>query len=89
MDLRSNIDTHGRLLIPAIIRKKLDYNTDDTLVLRVVNGELHVLKLTQLVTEAQKIMSQYCGPEESLLDDFLRMRHEEFINEEQKYKDKP
>jgi bifunctional DNA-binding transcriptional regulator/antitoxin component of YhaV-PrlF toxin-antitoxin module len=92
MDLRTNIDRHGRLLIPVVLRKLLNYQPNDNFVLRAINGELHVLKLEQVVTEVQDIVSQYLNPSvhqrESMLDEFLQMRREEFVCEESKFQER-
>jgi AbrB family looped-hinge helix DNA binding protein len=82
MDLRTTIDSHGRMLIPSSIRKLLDYRTGDTIIIRAINKELHALKLEQVVAEAQAIISQYVEADKSMLEEFLQMRREEFAKEE-------
>lgn len=85
MNLRTKIDSHGRMLIPASIRKKLDYRTGDTIVLRTINNELHALKLEQIVAEVQKLVSQRSKQDDSLVEELLQMRKQEFTKENEKW----
>ncbi|WP_165379694.1 AbrB/MazE/SpoVT family DNA-binding domain-containing protein [Rickettsiales endosymbiont of Peranema trichophorum] len=69
MDTRATIDKNSRILIPTSIRKKLHYSIGDTVVLRAINGELHILKLEQIVAEAQQLVNQHYIPESPNIPD--------------------
>ncbi len=72
------MDSHGRILIPATLRKELNYRTGDTFILRAINGELKIISLEHAVKEAQDFVRPYKKEGESLVSEFLKMRKEEF-----------
>lgn len=75
---RTQMDSHGRILIPATLRKELNYRTGDTFVLRVIDNALKVISLEHALKEAQDFVRPYKKEGESLVDEFLKMRKEEF-----------
>jgi bifunctional DNA-binding transcriptional regulator/antitoxin component of YhaV-PrlF toxin-antitoxin module len=83
---RTHMDDHGRILIPASLRKTLKYNKGDTFVLRVVNDELRVISLDSVLNETREFMKKYINPDVSLVDEFLEMRKQERELEKSKFK---
>ncbi len=77
MQLHTNIDHHGRLLIPSVLRKKLKYQAGDTLAVRVVNGELHILSIDKVVKEAQSLIKKLVKQKGSLVDEFIELKNQE------------
>lgn len=80
------MDNHGRILIPASLRKELNYKKGDTFVLRVINNELRIISLENAIKEIQGFMKQYIKPGTSMVDEFLEMRRQEYELEEEKYR---
>lgn len=80
------MDEHGRILIPANLRKTLNYNKGDTFVLRVINDELRVISLDTVLNETRQFMKQYINPNISLVDEFLEIQKQERELEESKFK---
>jgi AbrB family looped-hinge helix DNA binding protein len=85
MEKHTNMDQHGRILIPASIRNQLNYKAGDTFVVRVINDELHILSLEKVIKDAQDLIRQYIKPGELLVEDFLEYRREEAKLEEKKF----
>ncbi|NRA73936.1 MAG: hypothetical protein HRU36_04260 [Rickettsiales bacterium] len=59
----------------------------DSLVVTIVDNEIHLNSIDKKITEAQKLVKQYCH-NNNLVDDLLNMRKDETKNEEQKDHDK-
>jgi|NOAtaT_6_FD_contig_21_10321144_length_380_multi_5_in_0_out_0_1 AbrB family looped-hinge helix DNA binding protein len=85
-DIRTQIDSNGRILIPASIRKQFEIKTGDVFVLRVIDGEIHMVSLNKVIDEAQQLIRQYVPEGVSMVDELMQMRREEFLSEEEKYK---
>lgn len=83
--LRTHMDIHGRVLIPANLRKELGYKPGDTFVLRSINGELRLVSLEKTIANIQAEFKKYIQPGVSVVDEFLQMRQEERQLEEAKY----
>lgn len=77
------LDSNHRIAIPHQIRKRLQLTKGDSLVLTVVENEIHLNSIDKKITEAQKLVKQYCN-NNNLVDDLLNMRKEETNQEEKK-----
>ena len=64
----------GRLVIPAALRAEMDVSDGDVLMLRVIDGELHVLGLKAATRRARAIAAPYKRPGVSEVDEFLKNR---------------
>ena len=81
-EIRTQLDVHGRVLIPAIIRKKMNLKPGDTLTLRATEEEIKMVSMKSVIREAQELIKKYKKPEESLVDSFIKMRRQESQLEE-------
>lgn len=77
MEYRTNIDQHGRILIPAQIRKELGCKSGDIFVIRVIEGEIRMLRLEEIVKKAQSLLAGKTEGKLSMVEEFLKMRQEE------------
>jgi len=80
-ETRTIIAAGGRLVIPAVIRKELDLNEGEEVILRIESGELHVLSYKKAVKQAQANVRNYNKKNISLKDALLKARKEESDNE--------
>lgn len=64
----------GRLVIPAALRAEMDVAEGDVLMLRVIDGELHVLGPKAATRRARAIAAPYKRPGVSEVDEFLKNR---------------
>lgn len=71
------IGAGGRVVIPAEMRAAMDVAEGDTLVARVMDGELHLLSQDAAIRKAQAIVRQYVPEGVSLVDELIADRREE------------
>lgn len=83
--VRTQMDQHGRLLIPATLRKELNYKPGDTFIVRVIENELRIMSLEKVISNIQEFMSEHINPGASSVEEFLRMKQEDFVNEQKKH----
>ena len=81
MHIHVSIDSNHRISIPLHIRKQLNLKKGDSIVMTVVENEIHLNSINTKISEAQKIVKQYCG-EVNLVDELLATRKEEFLKEQ-------
>lgn len=74
-EAKVKISKEGRILIPLDIRKSLQLQEGDELILRIEDGELRLLTLDQAVHQAQQLYRTYAG-NRSLKDELIAERRE-------------
>lgn len=79
-DTHTQIDKHGRLLIPAPVRKLLNYKSGDIFVLNVANDELHVSPFNKVIKKAQALFRQH-NNSPSAVNEFLEQKYTEAAKE--------
>ena len=77
MEIKVNIDNRGRIPLPLNIRKELCLSNKDTVILRVINGELKILPMSYLIKEIQNTFAKYKKHNISMVDEFLHMKRED------------
>jgi len=73
----STIENNGKLHIPSKLRKSLGIKTGEKIVLRIKNGELHLIPLELAIKRAQDIVARHVPEGYSLADELIRDRREE------------
>lgn len=73
----------GRLLIPARFRKSLGFDEDGHVLMRIEDGELHVLSRKQALEHARAIVRKYVPPGVSLVDELIAERRAEAAREDE------
>ncbi|RPI82640.1 MAG: AbrB/MazE/SpoVT family DNA-binding domain-containing protein [Chloroflexi bacterium] len=77
MDLKTQINKNGRVIIPARLRKALDLQPGDDIVMRLENNSIRMIPLRQAVELAQKKVRRYIPEGTSLVDELFMARKEE------------
>lgn len=77
MEIRTQISKSGRIVLPAKLRKALEIQPGDELVMRLENGSIRMIPLRQAVTLAQKAVRSYVPAGTSLVDALIQARRDE------------
>lgn len=77
MEYRTQISKSGRIVVPARLRKALEIQAGDEIVIRLEKGSICLIPLRQAVKLAQKTVRQYVPEETSLVDQLIQARREE------------
>ena len=80
MEITTHIRKGGRIVIPAKLRKALELQAGDELVMRLENGSVRMIPLRQAVNLAQKAVRQYVPKGTSLVDALIQARREDARN---------
>jgi len=67
--------------VPVNLRKALELQIGDEVVMRLENGSVRLIPLRQAVSLTQKAVRQYVPEGTSLVDDLIRVRREEVSDE--------
>lgn len=81
MEIKTQIDKSGRIVVPAKLRNSLGIEPGDEIVLRLENGEIRLIPLRQAVSLAQGVVRRYVAADVSLVDALLQARREEAARE--------
>jgi AbrB family looped-hinge helix DNA binding protein len=77
MEIRTQISSGGRLVVPAKFRKALKIKAGDELVLRLENDSIRMIPMHQAISLAQKSVRKYVPDGVSLVDTLIQERREE------------
>ena len=80
MEITTRIRKGGRIVLPAKLRKALELQAGDELVMRLENGSIRMIPLRQAVNLAQKAVRQYVPNGTSLVDALIQARREDARN---------
>ena len=81
MELRTHLTKNGRIVLPAKLRKALEIQVGDELVMRLEEGSIRMIPLRTAVNLAQKAVRKYVPKETSLVDELIRARRDETKHE--------
>jgi len=81
MEIRTQISKSGRIIVPAKLRKALEIQAGDEILLRLENGSIRLIPLRQAVALAQKTIRQYVPEGVSLVDALIQARRDEVARE--------
>jgi len=76
-DVSTKIAAGGRIVIPADFRRELGVEEGDEVILRLVNGEIHVLTRSQAVRKAQALVRKTVPEGRSLVKELLQDRRKD------------
>ena len=76
-DVATKISAGGRIVIPADFRRELGADVGDEVILRLVDGEIHVLTKAQAVRKAQALVRRSVAKDRSLFKELLQERRKE------------
>lgn len=75
------LGSRGRLLIPAAFRRALGLNEGDTVLFRIVDGELHIRSVREVFGRVQARLGAYLSSETSMSGDLIAERRQASENE--------
>ena len=78
---RGKLVSGGRLQLPADMRKALSLGDGDTVLLEIVDGEIHVRPLRDAVSRIQNRLRGYVSADVSLSDELIADRLAEASDE--------
>ena len=81
MESKALINEGGRILIPIAIRKALNLDIGDEVLLKVEEQEIHVIPLSKAIQQAQDLIRQYNKDKLKLTDVLSALRKEDISNE--------
>lgn len=83
--ITTNMDQHGRVLIPSGIREMLNIHPGDKINLEVYENEVKIISANQIIDEMHAIFTKnQNNMQGSVLDDFINRKHEEYKIEEER-----
>lgn len=77
MGIRTRMGKGGRVVVPVKLRRALDIQPGDEIILRLGNGQIRLIPLRQAIVMAQKTVQQYVPEGTSLVDALIQERREE------------
>jgi len=75
------LDSNGRISIPKQIRKQINLQTGDNLIISLVDQEIHINTMDKKINDARDLVKKYCSGID-LVEDLFTMRKEEVIKEQ-------
>lgn len=81
LETRTKIGEGGRLIIPSAFRDHLHLKAGNEVILRVKEGELHIITPEKALLSLQEKIKKKNLEEISLVDALAEMRREEQIDE--------
>ena len=78
---RGKLVSGGRIQIPAEIRKQLALTDGDTMLIEVIDGEVHLRPQRDAIRRVQERMRKYVVEGRSIVDEFIAERREAAQNE--------
>lgn len=79
------LDKHGRILIPAALRKQMGWDAGQQLTVLGGKHGLQVLSPVQAIEQAQEMVAKYARPGVSVVDELIRERREEVRRDDEEY----
>ena len=76
-DVATKIAAGGRIVIPADFRREMGAEVGDDVILRLVDGEVHVLTRSQAIRKAQALVRSRIPAGRSLVKELLSERRKE------------
>jgi AbrB family looped-hinge helix DNA binding protein len=76
-DISTRIGAGGRIVIPADFRREIGADIGEEVILRLVDGEIHILTRSQAVQKAQSLVRKSIPKDRSLVKELLRERRKE------------
>jgi AbrB family looped-hinge helix DNA binding protein len=80
-DIHSTIAEGGRIVIPADYRRALGLKVGDEVILRMADGEVHILTRRQAIKKAQALVRKHVPERKSLVRELIRERRGEAAND--------
>ncbi len=83
----TNVDLHGRMLIPSIIRERFNIHPGEKVTIEIDKDELKIVNADHLLDEMHKLfMKNHSTKDGTIVDDFISKKREEYLVEESRSK---
>ncbi len=83
--LVTNMDQHGRVLIPSGVRERLNIQPGDKVNLEVYENEVKIINANKIIDEMHALFTKnQSDRKDSAVDDFINRKHEEYQIEEER-----
>ena len=77
--LVTNMDQHGRVLIPSEIRTRLNIQPGDKINLEVYEDAVKIINANKIIDEMHAIFTKNQGDKkDSIVDDFIKRKRKEY-----------
>ena len=76
-DVSARIAAGGRIVIPVEFRREIGAEVGDEVILRLVDGEVHILTRSQAIHRAQALVRKHNPTGRSLVKELLQQRRKE------------
>jgi len=80
-DMTTTIGAGGRIVIPAEFRREIGAGIGEEVILRIVDGEIHILTRSQAIRKAQALVRKSVPKNRSLVKELLSERRKEARDE--------
>jgi AbrB family looped-hinge helix DNA binding protein len=77
MEFKIQITKGGRIVVPSKLRRALQIEAGDEIVLRLEEGSLRLIPLHQAINLAQQAVRKYAHEGTSLVDELIQARRAE------------
>lgn len=77
----ANLDSAGRIVLPAELRHALKLERGDRVVIEPDVDGFHIKTFSQVIQEAQDFFCQFKHEDESIVDELLQERRQESARE--------
>jgi AbrB family looped-hinge helix DNA binding protein len=77
LQVRAKLNANGRVVIPAAVRRALDFRPGDELIMRVDDGELRLSTRRQALARARRMIRRYIPDDEDLTQSLIDDRRKE------------
>lgn len=77
----AKLGTKGRFVLPAAVRRALDVQDGDRLLVRLADGEVRISSTAASVREAQRAVRRYVVTGSSMADELIAERRAEAARE--------
>ena len=83
----TNMDQHGRVLIPASIRERFNIHPGEKITIEIEDSEIKIVSVDNVIDEMYKIFTKnQIDKNTSIVDDFIAERRQEYLIEEKRSK---
>lgn len=83
IEAKAQLNENGRIVIPATIRRKMDLQPGETVLLRYENGELRIEAYKDRIRRIQEEFQKFAKPGVLLSEELIAERREEARLEEE------
>ena len=74
MQMRTRLDSNGRIVLPAAVRHALGLRPGDELIVDLEGREIRLVAVAEAVRRAQELVRRYVDPGESLAESLVAER---------------